>query len=212
MFLHGYSQPVLLLLHESEPSWAGMIRTKVRPRQVPCTPTLQHAPSLAICAVLCCAGWFGGCLLYVSDRIHDASVLLAAVPMLSFAGLQKDTCSLSALSLNLGHKRMPRIWSVQDVPTDAYRLVAVPGGGALVLCMGMILFYSQAQAVGVSRRSGGVWKGPRGVGHSIKGGMGCMGYNFALSVHITKCGGAHWVEFLVCGSFEVRLSRCRNCM
>jgi hypothetical protein len=174
--------------------------------------TLQHAPSLPICAVLCCAGWFGGCLLHVSDQIHDASVLLAALPMLSFAGLQKDTCSLSALSLNLGHKRMPRIWSVQDVPTDAYRLVAAPGGGALVLCMGMILFYSQAQAVGVSMGSGGVWEGPWGEGHSNKGGMGCMGYNVAHSVHITKYRGAHWVDLFVCGSFGVRPSRCRNCM
>ena len=29
VFLHGYNEPVLLLLHEEDPTWAGSLRTKV---------------------------------------------------------------------------------------------------------------------------------------------------------------------------------------
>ena len=30
VFLHGYNEPVLVLLHEAEPTWAGNLRQKVR--------------------------------------------------------------------------------------------------------------------------------------------------------------------------------------
>jgi cleavage and polyadenylation specificity factor subunit 1 len=30
VFLHGYNEPVLMLLHEAEPTWAGNLRQKVR--------------------------------------------------------------------------------------------------------------------------------------------------------------------------------------
>ena len=57
---------------------------------------------------------------------------------------RKDTCSLSALSLNLSSKRHPRIWGANNLPSDAYKLIAVPSGGALCLCVsGIILYYSQ---------------------------------------------------------------------
>jgi hypothetical protein len=65
---------------------------------------------------------------------------------------QKDTCSATALSLNLSQRRHPRIWAVQGLPWDAYRLVAAPGGGALVLCPDCVLHVAQ---VSRARSSGG---------------------------------------------------------
>lgn len=62
---------------------------------------------------------------------------------------KKDTCALSALSLNLSAKRHPKIWGIQNVPSDAYRLIACPSGGALVLCSTCILYYAQGQQTGV---------------------------------------------------------------
>lgn len=57
--------------------------------------------------------------------------------------MQKDTCCLTALSLNLSTKRHPRIWAAQNLPWDAQRLIPVPTGGALVLCTHMVLFFAQ---------------------------------------------------------------------
>jgi hypothetical protein len=34
VFLHGYNEPVLALLHEAEPTWAGNLRQKVRLERV----------------------------------------------------------------------------------------------------------------------------------------------------------------------------------
>ena len=62
---------------------------------------------------------------------------------------KKDTCALSVLSLNLSAKRHPRIWGVQNVPSDAYKVIACPSGGALVLCTACILYYAQGQQTGV---------------------------------------------------------------
>ena len=62
---------------------------------------------------------------------------------------KKDTCSLTALSLNLTAKRHPRIWEVQNVPADAYRVISVPTGGVLVLCTTMILYYAQGHQAGI---------------------------------------------------------------
>lgn len=83
VFLHRYSEPVLLVLHEAKPSWAGILRER------------------------------------------------------------KDTLEATAFSLNVLQKRHTRLWSVPDLPTDALKLVAVPAGGALVLCQSLILHVSQ---------------------------------------------------------------------
>ncbi len=61
-----------------------------------------------------------------------------------FSCAQKDTCCLTALSLNLSMKRHPRIWAAQHLPYDAHRVIPVPSGGALVLCTHMVLFFTQA--------------------------------------------------------------------
>jgi cleavage and polyadenylation specificity factor subunit 1 len=83
VFLHRYSEPVLLVLHETKPSWAGMLRES------------------------------------------------------------KDSLEATAFSLNVAQKRHTRLWSIPDLPTDAFRVVAVPAGGALVLCQSLVLHVSQ---------------------------------------------------------------------
>eukprot|EP00887_Chlorella_sp_A99_P001781 scaffold19.g1781.t1 len=61
----------------------------------------------------------------------------------------KDTMSLTALSLNLSRKSRPRIWGAAHLPADAARLAAAPCGGALVLCLNCVLYYSQTNQTGV---------------------------------------------------------------
>mmetsp|Transcript_20113 Transcript_20113/g.65502 ORF Transcript_20113/g.65502 Transcript_20113/m.65502 type:complete len:1349 (-) Transcript_20113:519-4565(-) len=87
-FLHGYAEPVLLILHETSPTWAAR------------------------------------------------------------ATIRKDTCALTALSLNLRARRHPTIWNFGGLPFDSYRLSAVPApiGGALVFSSNYVLFRSQAGA------------------------------------------------------------------
>ena len=86
MFLHRYSEPVLLVLHEVAPTWTGNLRER------------------------------------------------------------KDTMAVTALSVNVVHKRLTLLWSARDLPSDAARLSAVPLGGALVLCRSLIRYVSQVRA------------------------------------------------------------------
>ncbi|CAL8463354.1 g2888 [Coccomyxa elongata] len=83
VFLHRYSEPVLLVLHETKPSWGGMLRNT------------------------------------------------------------KDTMEVTAVSLNVLHKRHTRLWSIPDVPSDAFRVIAVPGGGGLILTPSLLMYVSQ---------------------------------------------------------------------
>ncbi|KAI8464986.1 MAG: CPSF A subunit region-domain-containing protein [Monoraphidium minutum] len=86
-FLHGYTEPLLLLLHEDKPTWPGRYRER------------------------------------------------------------KDTCRLSALSVNLRRKRHPVIWGHAGLPSDCCALMAVPRGGALVLSQNLVLYYTQGVQV-----------------------------------------------------------------
>ena len=92
VFLHKYNEPVLLILYEVKPTWAG--------------------------------------------RYRDA----------------KDTMALAALSINVVHKRHPRIWEANGLPSDTFKLIAVPTGGALALSQNIITYYTQ---VSVNIRSRG---------------------------------------------------------
>ena len=82
-FLHRYSEPVLLVLHEVRPTWAGMLREA------------------------------------------------------------KDTVEATALSVNVLHRRFTRLWSVPNLPSDAAAVMAVPCGGAMVLCRSLLIYVSQ---------------------------------------------------------------------
>lgn len=83
MFLHKYNEPVLLILHEVEPTWPG--------------------------------------------RYRDS----------------KDTMALAALSINVVQKRHPRIWEASGLPSDTFKLIPVPTGGALALSQNMIMYHTQ---------------------------------------------------------------------
>lgn len=56
---------------------------------------------------------------------------------------QHDTCALTALSLDVGGRRQPRIWSATGLPSDCHSLSAVPGGGALVVAHNLLMFHTQ---------------------------------------------------------------------
>ncbi|KAL0047613.1 hypothetical protein WJX82_007762 [Trebouxia sp. C0006] len=89
VFLHKYNEPVLLILHEVEPTWPA--------------------------------------------RYRDA----------------KDTMALAALSVNVVHKRHPRIWEASGLPSDTFRLVPVLTGGALALSQNMITYHTQGASSGL---------------------------------------------------------------
>jgi cleavage and polyadenylation specificity factor subunit 1 len=93
-FLHGYSEPVLLLLHEDPPvTWAARLSRR------------------------------------------------------------RDTCAVTALSLNLKRRRHPAIWRARGLPSDAYALSAAPGGGALVLCQNLVLYRAQGASASLALNS-----------------------------------------------------------
>ena len=55
----------------------------------------------------------------------------------------KDTMEATALSINALAKRFTRLWSVPSLPADAFAVLAVPGGGGMVLCGSMLMYVSQ---------------------------------------------------------------------
>ena len=64
-------------------------------------------------------------------------------------GEKKDTCCLTALSVNTSEKRHSKVWEALEVPSDATKLVSVPQGGALVFTSMAILYYNQGYKTGV---------------------------------------------------------------
>eukprot|EP00889_Picochlorum_renovo_P001867 jgi/Picre1/28897/NNA_004293.t1 len=69
---------------------------------------------------------------------------------------KKDTCCLTALSINISDKRHPKIWEVLEMPSDAYKLSATPDGGALVFTGTSVLYVNQSQKTGVILHTEGV--------------------------------------------------------
>ena len=55
----------------------------------------------------------------------------------------KDTMALAALSINVVHKRHPKIWDAFALPSDTFKLIPVPSGGALALSQNMIMYFTQ---------------------------------------------------------------------
>ncbi|XP_015580357.1 cleavage and polyadenylation specificity factor subunit 1 isoform X2 [Ricinus communis] len=86
IFLHDYIEPVVVILHERELTWAGRVSWK------------HH------------------------------------------------TCMISALSISTTLKQPTLIWSVVNLPHDAYKLLAVPPpiGGVLVICANTIHYHSES--------------------------------------------------------------------
>ncbi|KAI4363631.1 hypothetical protein MLD38_019823 [Melastoma candidum] len=86
VFVHGYIEPVMVVLHEVELTWAGRTAWK------------HH------------------------------------------------TCMISALSISTTLKQHPLIWSASNLPSDSYKLLAVPSpiGGVLVISANVIHYHSQS--------------------------------------------------------------------
>lgn len=63
----------------------------------------------------------------------------------------KDTMALAALSVNVVHKRHPRIWEASGLPSDTFRLIPVPTGGALALSQNMIMYHTQVPVPAMCR-------------------------------------------------------------
>lgn len=59
----------------------------------------------------------------------------------------RDTCALSAMSINVRKKRQPVIWHVPGLPSDCSGVLAVPRGGVLVLSQNLLLYHAQVRAV-----------------------------------------------------------------
>ena len=63
--------------------------------------------------------------------------------------MAKDTCAMVAVTLPMAtpasSAAMPIIWSVDHVPYDSYKLIAVaePLGGAIVFATNHLLYYNQ---------------------------------------------------------------------
>ena len=55
----------------------------------------------------------------------------------------KDTMAVAALSINVVHKRHPRIWEASGLPSDTFKLISVPSGGAVALSQNMIMHFTQ---------------------------------------------------------------------
>lgn len=58
---------------------------------------------------------------------------------------RQNTCCLAALSVNTRRKKHTVIWTSRGLPADAYRVLAAPRGGALVLSQCLISYHSQAR-------------------------------------------------------------------
>ena len=61
----------------------------------------------------------------------------------------KDNLQATALSINVLQRRVTRLWALQDLPSDACSVLAVPGGGGLIICRSLLMYVSQ---VGSSMR------------------------------------------------------------
>lgn len=86
VFLHKYNEPVLLILHETTPTWPGSYQDS------------------------------------------------------------KDTMTITALSINVVQRQHPRIWEATGLPSDTFKLVAVPSGGALAVSRFMLMFFTQVSS------------------------------------------------------------------
>lgn len=72
---------------------------------------------------------------------------------------RKDTCALTALSLNLSSKKQSKIWGFQNLPSDCFLISSTPSGGALVFGLHTVLYYSQGQQSGIILNSAAIPSG-----------------------------------------------------
>ncbi|GLD92415.1 hypothetical protein PINS_up000948 [Pythium insidiosum] len=63
-----------------------------------------------------------------------------------------DTYCLTVLSINLNTRLHPKIWTVQNLPSDCFRLIPcrTPVGGVVILSANAILYFNQTQFFGLA--------------------------------------------------------------
>lgn len=90
---------------------------------------------------------------------YDPTIAFLYEPKRTWAGrlaLQRDTCQLRALTIDLMQRRHPTIWATERLPYDSYALHPLSeaaGGGVLVLSPNVILHVSQNSRLGLSLNS-----------------------------------------------------------
>ena len=57
--------------------------------------------------------------------------------------------SITALSINIESKKHTKVWDTTGLPSDAYKVVAAPDGGALVFTGTSVLYVKQQTRAGV---------------------------------------------------------------
>lgn len=88
------------------------------------------------------------------DGYYEPTLLILHEPTMTWTGrlsYVKDTCRLSAISLDLTQQSHPVVWSVDRLPYDCSYLVSVPEplGGAIVMSTNMLLYYNQNNRYGL---------------------------------------------------------------
>ncbi|KAK7575512.1 hypothetical protein V9T40_011798 [Parthenolecanium corni] len=80
---------------------------------------------------------------------YEPTVLILYEPVRTFSGrlaVRKDTCAMITISLNIQQQVHPVIWSLNNLPYDCVRAVAVnkPIGGVLVLAVNSLIYLNQS--------------------------------------------------------------------
>ncbi|KAL7640863.1 UNVERIFIED_CONTAM: hypothetical protein RMT77_008000 [Armadillidium vulgare] len=80
---------------------------------------------------------------------YDPTLVILYEPIKTFPGrvaVRQDTCCFAAISLNIRQRLNPVIWSLQNLPYDCFKLLAVPKpiGGALLFAANSLIYLTQS--------------------------------------------------------------------
>lgn len=80
---------------------------------------------------------------------YEPTVLILYEPVRTFSGrlaVRKDTCAMITISLNIQQQVHPVIWSLNNLPYDCVKAVAVckPIGGVLILAVNSLIYLNQS--------------------------------------------------------------------